>query len=82
MTKERKDHRCAKWQVFLMRSKAGHWMFEVRGPDDQVMGGGGGYEDAFEALDAAEDAFPGCDMKWVIQQPMGYMVNTAKREAE
>lgn len=71
-------------QVFLMRSKVGQWMFEVRDQADQVMGGGGGYADQFEALEAAEEAFPYLDLDSVIptDQPEGYMAKTAGKAPE
>lgn len=73
-----------KGQVFLMRSKVGQWMFEVRDQADQVMGGGGGYADQFEALEAAEDAFPYMDLDAVIptEEPDGYMAKAAGKAPE
>jgi len=67
-----------KGRAYLMRSKAGHWMFEVRDQDDEVVAGGGGYEDEFEALEAAQDAFPDFDLEAVIPTDAGFMVKSGK----
>lgn len=65
-------------KAYLMRSKAGHWMFEVRDEADQVRGGGGGYEDEWEALEGAQEAFPYMDLDSVIKTEAGYMVKAGK----
>jgi hypothetical protein len=52
-------------EAFILKTQAGQWSFEVR-QDDDVLGGGGGYADQFDAIEAAQDAFPDLCLKFVV----------------
>lgn len=48
---------CAmKHEAFILRTKAGQWMFQVH-RDGVVIGGGAGFANQFEAIEAAQEAF-------------------------
>lgn len=59
------NHQQSDAQAFLLKTKAGQWAFEVE-KDGEILGGGGGYADEFEALEGAQDAFPYLHLKAVI----------------
>ena len=48
---------CAmKHEAFILRTKAEQWMFQVH-CDGEEIGGGAGFADQFEAIEAAQEAF-------------------------
>ena len=55
-------------QTYLLQTRAGQWAYEVH-QDDEVLGGGGGFADEFEALEAAQEAFPYLTLQAVIGKP-------------
>jgi len=59
---------CAmKHEAFILRTKAGQWMFQVH-CDGEEIGGGAGFADQYEAIEAAQDAFAHVDgLELVIQ---------------
>ena len=59
---------CAmKHEAFILRTKAGQWMFQVH-RDGEEIGGGSGFADQFEAIEAAQEAFAHVDgLELVIQ---------------
>ena len=59
---------CAmKHEAFILRTKAGQWMFQVH-RDGEEIGGGGGFADQSEAIEAAQEAFAHVDgLELVIQ---------------
>ena len=48
--------RALRHEAFILRTKAGQWMFQVH-CDGEEIGGGAGFADQFEAIEAAQDAF-------------------------
>jgi hypothetical protein len=72
-----------KGKVFVMLSKAGHWMYEVvRDHDEQVLGGGGGFDDEFEAFNEACEQFGHLDLEVVIRTDAGYIVKATGKAPE
>ena len=56
-----------KHEAFILRTKAGQWMFQVH-RDGEEIGGGAGFADQFEAIEAAQEAFAHVDgLELVIQ---------------
>jgi len=54
-------------EAFILRTKAGQWMFQVH-CDGEEIGGGAGFADQYEAIEAAQDAFAHVDgLELVIQ---------------
>lgn len=56
-----------KHEAFILRSKAGQWMFQVH-EDGEEVGGGGGFADQFEAIEAAQEAFAHFDYLALVVQ--------------
>lgn len=56
--------------VFILKSAAGHWMFDVQVAGES-RGGGGGYADQFEALEAAHEAFPYLQLRSILSNEGG-----------
>ena len=48
--------RALRHEAFILRTKAGQWMFQVH-RDGVEIGGGAGFADQFEAIEAAQEAF-------------------------
>ena len=59
---------CAmRYEAFILRTKAGQWMFQVH-RDGEEIGGGAGFADQFDAIEAAQEAFAHVDgLELVIQ---------------
>lgn len=59
---------CAmKHEAFILRTRSGQWMFQVH-QDGEEIGGGAGFADQFEAIEAAQEAFAHVDgLELVIQ---------------
>jgi hypothetical protein len=54
-------------EAFILRTKAGQWMFQVH-RDGEEVGGGSGFADQFEAIEAAQEAFGHVEgMRFVVQ---------------
>lgn len=54
-------------EAFILRTKAGQWMFQVH-CDGEEIGGGAGFADQYEAIEAAQEAFAHVDgLEFVIQ---------------
>lgn len=45
-----------RYEAFILRTKAGQWMFQVH-CDGEEIGGGAGFADQFETIEAAQEAF-------------------------
>jgi hypothetical protein len=56
-----------KHEAFILRTKAGQWMFQVHQNGEEV-GGGGGFADQFEAIEAAQEAFSHVDRLELVVQ--------------
>ena len=48
--------RALRHEAFILRTKAGQWMFQVH-CDGEEIGGGAGFANQFEAIEAAQEAF-------------------------
>lgn len=56
-------------EVFVLRiPSTGRWKFEVH-RDGQEIGGGVGFEDQFEAIEGAQEAFGHLELRFVVQGP-------------
>jgi len=54
-------------EAFILRTKAGQWMFQVH-RDGEEIGSGAGFADQYEAIEAAQEAFAHVDgLELVIQ---------------
>lgn len=54
-------------EAFILRTKAGQWMFQVH-RDGEEIGGGAGFADQYEAIEAAQEVFAHVDgLELVIQ---------------